>query len=133
MIQETVKDRLHAARGLGTNDVLAALGLERRRTPIDLMIPVAGLFFAGLLVGAGVAILVAPKSGRETRRELRGRATNLRHRLSSTAGSFAHDVRDEFLGADEPRSERLPDNGGKAREIHRPPPHSSNPQGGPQN
>jgi hypothetical protein len=133
MIQETVKDRLHAARGLGTNDVLAALGLERRRTPIDVVIPAAGLFFAGLMVGAGVALLMAPKSGRETRREIRGRATNLRHRLTTSASGFAHDLRDELVGTDEPRSERLPDNGGKAREIHRPaPPHGPNPNSGPQ-
>ena len=132
MIQETVKDRLHAARGLSTNDVLAALGLERRRTPIDVIIPATGLFFAGLMVGAGVALLVAPRSGRETRGELRGRASNLRHRLSESAGEFAHDVREHLRGSDEPRSERLPDNGGK-REIHRPgPPQSPTSQGGPQ-
>jgi hypothetical protein len=100
-----IQERLHSARGLGTGDVLAALGLERRRTPIDIVIPAAGLFFAGLMVGAGVALLVAPKSGSETRRELKGRATNLRHRLASTASEFAHDVRDE-LGANAPRSER---------------------------
>lgn len=122
MIQETVKDRFNAARGLSTSDVLAALGLERRRTPIDVMIPAAGLFFAGLMVGAGVALLMAPKSGRDTRRELRGRATDLRHRLTTSASGFARDVRDELIGEGESQSSRQPDNGGKAREIHRPPP-----------
>jgi hypothetical protein len=131
MIQETVKDRLHAARGLSTSDVLSALGLERRRTPIDVIIPAAGLFFAGLMVGAGVALLVAPKSGRETRNELKGRATNIRHRLSESAGEFAHDVREHLQGSSEPRSERQPDNGGKAKELHRPAPASTS-QGGPQ-
>ena len=93
MIQETVKDRLHAARGLGTNDVLAALGLERRRTPIDMMIPAAGLFFAGLLVGAGVAILVAPKSGRETRAELKTIARDVRDQVTGVVREGADTVR----------------------------------------
>jgi hypothetical protein len=112
MIQDTVKDRLNTVRGLSTDDILSALGLQRRRTALDVVIPTAGLFVAGLVVGAGVALLIAPKSGRETRRELRGRATDISNR-------FGRAIREETerLSGGEAPSSRLPDNGGKAREA----------------
>jgi hypothetical protein len=124
MIQDTVKDKFDALRGLGTEDVLAALGLERRRSAIDVMLPAAGIFFAGLIVGSGVALLVAPKSGRETRRQLKGKATELSHRLASSADTLAENVRDEVFGGDEPK------NGGMARAQRTPA--NTNPQTGPQ-
>ena len=106
-----IQDRLHSM-GLSTDDVLGALGLERRRAARDVILPTAGIFVAGLMVGAGVALLIAPRSGQETRRELRGRATDLTHR-------FGRAVREERerLGSEESQSTRLPDNGGKAREA----------------
>jgi hypothetical protein len=118
MIHDQVRDRIDALRGLGTDDVLAALGLERRRSSVDVVLPAAGLFLAGLMVGAGVALLVAPKSGRETRRELKGKATDLSHRLGTTAQNIAQDVREEVFGEGETKSGK-PENGGKGKEAHR--------------
>ena len=42
-----------------------------------------GTFVWGLLVGAGAALLFAPKSGRETRRELTESATRIRDRAET--------------------------------------------------
>src|SRR5690554_4992379 len=42
-----------------------------------------GTFLWGLLVGAGAALLFAPKSGRETRQELTESATRLRDRAET--------------------------------------------------
>jgi len=120
MIQDTVRDKFDAMRALRTDDVLSALGLERRRTPFDVALPAAGMFFAGVVVGAGVALLVAPKSGRETRRELRGRASELSHRLSSSAGELAQEVRNEVFGSEESRSANNGGSGERKAESHRP-------------
>ena len=129
MIQNTVKDKLEAVRGMSSDDVLSALGLERRRTPIDIMIPAAGIFLAGFVVGAGVAMLVAPMSGREARRQLRGKATDLSQRLQSQAGSLAHEVRDNVFGSgEESRPQRMPDNSGDRRAAPPPPPTHHGPQ-----
>lgn len=110
MFQETVRDRIGSLRGHGTDDVLAALGLERRRTPIDIMVPAAGVFFAGVVFGAGIALLMAPKPGRETRRQLRDKASDLGHRLAKP-GQLAHDARERLFGAAESRADK-PHNGG---------------------
>lgn len=131
MIQDTVKHRFDSMRGFGTDDVLAALGLERRRSGLDIVLPAAGMFIAGVMVGASAAFLLAPKSGRETRRELKGRATDLSRRISSTAGNLAHDV----FGKEDTGSRKVPeistgtDQERRMSEIHRPPPppHTSGP------
>jgi len=94
MIQDTVKDKMDAMRGLGSNDILAALGLERRRSALDVLLPAVGMFAAGVIVGGGVALLLAPKSGRETRRQLKGKASELTHRIGESAGELAEEVRD---------------------------------------
>ena len=58
-------------------DLIHALGLEtRRRNGSDIVTSVA-LFGAGLLVGAGLALLFAPSSGRELREEIGERAAAL--------------------------------------------------------
>ena len=130
MIQETVRDRIDSLRGRGTDDVLAALGLERRRTPIDIMVPAAGVFFAGVVFGAGVALLMAPKPGRETRRQLRDKASDLTHRLAKP-GQLAHEARERLFGAAESSTGH---NGGSERQAAeaRPASHTQGSQSGPQ-
>ncbi|MGE0710460.1 MAG: YtxH domain-containing protein [Planctomycetota bacterium] len=58
---------------LTKDDLLQRFGLQRRPSAVDYLLPVAGVFGAGLLVGAGLALLFAPKSGRELRDDLRHR------------------------------------------------------------
>lgn len=57
----------------------------------------AGGFFAGLLigavVGAGVALLLAPESGRETRRKLSRRFKALRDRAADEADALGDEFR----------------------------------------
>jgi hypothetical protein len=54
----------HVASGIRFEDVLGTMGLARRRSHV-----VDNLLFlgAGVAVGAGAALLLAPMSGRETR------------------------------------------------------------------
>jgi len=58
---------------LDRNDVLGWLGLEPRRSAGFRVLGGLGLFGAGLAVGASVALLVAPKAGRELRQDLKDR------------------------------------------------------------
>ena len=103
MIQETVKDKLGSARGFDTDDILGALGLQRRRSQVEVLVPAAAIFATGALIGAGAALLFAPQAGRETRRQLRSKANRLSERLESSAGEMIH-------GAD---AARRSENGGR--------------------
>jgi gas vesicle protein len=60
---------------MSKGDVLEALGLSMRPTLTGRLIGTLGTFGVGLLVGAGAALLLAPRSGRELRGTI---ATRLR-------------------------------------------------------
>ncbi len=76
------------ARNLpSTEEIIRALGLQTRRSHASDVVPSVALFGAGLLVGAGLALLFAPTSGRELREELGERAADLRDRATATADS----------------------------------------------
>ena len=64
-----------------TDDVLARMGLQARKTTFDYLFPALGVFGAGIFVGAGVALLLAPKSGSELRHELGRTAGSIRQRV----------------------------------------------------
>lgn len=94
-VQETWVDGVKAVTGLVSalrhfqaEDALNLVGLTRRRSPLATV----GLFGAGALVGVGVAMLFAPRSGAETRRRilkafevLQGEAEDTLHRVESEA------------------------------------------------
>jgi hypothetical protein len=65
--------KLSDLRGLDRDDVLKIIGLQRRRSAGALVATGVGFFSAGLLLGAGVALLMAPKPGRQLREDLRER------------------------------------------------------------
>ncbi|MGC4114408.1 MAG: YtxH domain-containing protein [Myxococcales bacterium] len=57
-------------RDLSRDDLLAAMGLQRKSTAMDWIVPGLGLFAVGILVGAGMGLLFAPKSGAQLRSDL---------------------------------------------------------------
>jgi hypothetical protein len=61
-------------RNMDKDDLLGLLGLETQGVPIEQWL---GSFAAGLLVGAGIALLLAPRSGRQLRADLKGRMKQL--------------------------------------------------------
>lgn len=93
MFQDAVSERFGAMRGLSTDDVLSALGLERRRSFAASLAPIVSGFAAGALAGAAVALLFAPKAGREMRRELKGRASEVTRRVGAAADEVMTEVR----------------------------------------
>jgi hypothetical protein len=58
-------------RNVSADDLLGLIGVQRRRGASAWLWPALGLFGAGLLAGAGVGLLLAPKSGRQLRQSLR--------------------------------------------------------------
>jgi hypothetical protein len=62
--------RLQDIRNLDKDDFLGLLGLETRQSFTTRMLGTLGTFGVGLLVGAGVALLLAPKAGNELRQDL---------------------------------------------------------------
>jgi hypothetical protein len=68
------------------NRVLHSVGLERRHTAIDYVLPAVGLVATGMLLGTGLGMIFAPKRGAELREGLRRRVSNgLPKRLSRIA------------------------------------------------
>jgi len=61
---------LEQIRALGKDDFLNVLGLETRRTYTDYLGPALAAFGVGMAVGAGMGLLLAPRSGKETRKEI---------------------------------------------------------------
>lgn len=83
--------KLKDLREIDKDDLLRYVGLQTKRSATEWILPSLGLFGLGMLVGAGVALLTAPKSGRELREELRERAQganeDLKRSLSGAGGS----------------------------------------------
>lgn len=68
-----------------TDELLRAIGLQRTRSN-DLLGGVA-VFGAGMLVGAGLALLFAPTSGAEIREQLGTRFEDAKEKLGQAATS----------------------------------------------
>lgn len=64
-----------------------------------------GPFLVGLAIGAGVALLFAPRSGRATRRDIKRRAMRVRDAAEQTVT----DVRDNVLDTFEQARQRVED------------------------
>ncbi len=61
---------LKGLKNLDRDDLLEAIGLERKRSSAESLLPALGFFGLGLVVGAGLGLLVAQKPGRELRADL---------------------------------------------------------------
>jgi hypothetical protein len=65
--------KMQDIKNLDKDDVLGMLGLEARRSDTSRVLKTLGTFGIGLVVGAGVALLLAPKAGSELRQDLRSK------------------------------------------------------------
>ncbi len=72
---------------LDADELLSKLGLARRPAAGELLMEALIPFGVGLLVGAGIGLLLAPKTGRELRASLRNRVR--RERISDDGGRDA--------------------------------------------
>lgn len=85
------KDVKKAVKGMDRDDVLHRLGLEQH-TPTSDFFTGLGLFAVGVLVGAGLGVMFAPKPGAEMRSQLSG---TLRSRGSQMADELGQRVAGE--------------------------------------
>lgn len=65
------------------DEALASYGYSRRMGGLASVLPLAGAFGAGVAVGTGIGVLVAPRSGKETREMLGQRLRDLATKLAS--------------------------------------------------
>ena len=63
------------------DDFLASLGLQSRRSAAVYILPAVGMFGVGLLAGAGLGLMFAPRTGREMRRELGTRVSDVTNKI----------------------------------------------------
>lgn len=79
--------------------VLDRLGLEHRKSTMDVVLPMLGVFGAGIAVGASLGLLFAPKRGNELRDELRHSLEDLRERSTEKINEVSRKTKESADGA----------------------------------
>ena len=89
--------------------------IHHRTRPVK---PILGGFLVGSVIGVATALLFAPRSGEETRAEIRGKAVELRDRTSETvkdtvsqAKSKAYEIRDTVTDTVREKADELKQRG----------------------
>lgn len=91
------KDDLRSyARGY-LDEALESYGYSKRATGLAGALPLVGAFSAGVAIGTGLGVLVAPRSGKETR-ELLGQ--RVREALDRMTREEAHDGQGSIITDD---------------------------------
>ncbi len=83
-------------KGMDKDDLLGLLGLETKSSTSAWLAGTLGTFGIGLLVGAGIALILAPKPGRELREDIRDRLRRAPNDASEAISSAVN--RTETLG-----------------------------------
>jgi hypothetical protein len=76
-----MKNLRRALSDIDSDDVLEKLGLEGRRTTVDKVMPALAIFGAGVLVGVGIGLILAPKPGSELRGELQSQLKKAQQKM----------------------------------------------------
>jgi hypothetical protein len=74
-------------RNMTKEDLLGRLGLTTKPSFAESLLPALGIFGAGMLLGAGIALMLAPKSGAELRGNLTDGLKALRHHNATDSSS----------------------------------------------
>ena len=75
-------------RNLDKDELLGMLGLETKTSTSAWLAGTLGTFGVGLLVGAGIALMLAPKPGRELREDIRDRLRRAPEDLDNAVSSL---------------------------------------------
>jgi len=95
---KNVKKVVSFLRHIDLDDIVGLVGLRRKRSPLAAIALVGG----GILVGAGIAMLMSPVSGKDTRKQIRmffeglsGRAMDEVTEVKEKAAKVAGDVKEK--------------------------------------
>ncbi|MCY1015158.1 YtxH domain-containing protein [Pyxidicoccus sp. MSG2] len=86
---------LNTLKKMDKDDLLNLIGLETRRDTADTLLPVLGAFAAGILVGAGLGLLLAPKPGNQLRDDLKQRLASGQEYLNNTVGRVSETIQQQ--------------------------------------
>ena len=75
--------KLRDLTDMNKDDILGALGLQSKQSATSWALGTLGLFGVGILVGAGMALLLAPKPGVDLRREIGDRIKQVREKTNA--------------------------------------------------
>ena len=79
-------------KNLDKDEILGLMGLETKPSMTRWLSGALGTFGIGVLVGAGVALMLAPKPGRELRGDIRGRLRRAPEDVrDAVSGAISHD------------------------------------------
>jgi hypothetical protein len=96
MLREKIRDGIETVRATvreaSRDDIVAALGLERKSTALASVLTAAGVLVAGVALGTGVALAAAPRSGRELRRSISQKLTSWAMRLRAANDASAREL-----------------------------------------
>ena len=76
-------------KNLDKDEILGLLGLEQKSSTGAWLAGTLGTFGVGLLVGAGIALMLAPKPGRELREDIRDRLRRAPEALDEAVSSVS--------------------------------------------
>jgi gas vesicle protein len=112
MNTNTVKKKLMWLADVAGDDILDAVGLQRKHSAAATLLPIVGVFGMGMIVGGGLALVFAPKKGDELRRDIKDKANEIKDRLASQATEVVQDVKGAlpFGEKGEARMQRKEDN-----------------------
>ena len=91
-------------RGFEADALLGLIGLQRRRSPLQMIVPAIGLASLGAALGAGAALLIKPTPGAALRPRLSVRADKLAdeigvsHKTDELSSTAAHERNREPSG-----------------------------------
>jgi gas vesicle protein len=86
-------------KNMDKEDILGLLGLETKSSTGAWLAGALGTFGVGLLVGAGIGLMLAPKPGRELREDIRDRLRRAPEALDQAVSSVSGR---ESAGANKP-------------------------------
>lgn len=92
------RQAVRAMQTYGVSDLLSTVGLERRRTTVDRLVPALGLIGLGTAIGAGVALLWAPSSGRELRAKVSEQIDSAKDRAKERLDNGMRSLEDTMPG-----------------------------------
>jgi len=89
------RELVKAVEGLNLDDALGVVGVERKSSSLSHFLPALGLITISAAIGAGIALLLAPSSGRRLRARLADGIDDAKHRLTDSIGRSEATARNE--------------------------------------